>query len=64
MVVLTGYETVKEALVNKADVFAERAPFPIFDEFAKGFGEDLHFMSIQFANIQWRLCANITAGAM
>ncbi|XP_034288424.1 cytochrome P450 2K6-like isoform X1 [Pantherophis guttatus] len=38
MVVLTGYETIKEALVNKADVFAERAPFPIFDEFSKGFG--------------------------
>uniref|UniRef100_A0A8C6Y2G2 Cytochrome P450 2K6-like n=1 Tax=Naja naja TaxID=35670 RepID=A0A8C6Y2G2_NAJNA len=38
IVVLTGYETVKEALVNKADVFAERAPFPIFDEYSKGFG--------------------------
>ncbi|XP_025032505.1 cytochrome P450 2K1-like [Python bivittatus] len=38
MVVLTGYETVKEALVNQADVFAERAALPIFEEFAKGFG--------------------------
>ncbi|XP_025032719.1 cytochrome P450 2K6-like [Python bivittatus] len=38
MVVLTGYETVKEALVNQADVFAERAVIPFFEEFAKGFG--------------------------
>ncbi|KAM6464176.1 cytochrome P450 2K4-like isoform 2-T2 [Liasis olivaceus] len=38
MVVLTGYETVKEALVNQADVFAERAAIPLFEEFAKGFG--------------------------
>ncbi|KAM6464172.1 cytochrome P450 2K1-like isoform 1-T1 [Liasis olivaceus] len=38
IVVLAGYETVKEALVNKADVFAERAHVPIFEEFSKGFG--------------------------
>ncbi|XP_032068737.1 cytochrome P450 2K6-like [Thamnophis elegans] len=38
IVVLTGYETIKEALVNKADVFAERASVPIFEEFSKGFG--------------------------
>ncbi|KAL7991368.1 hypothetical protein Chor_015624 [Crotalus horridus] len=38
IVVLTGYETIKEALVNKADVFAERARVPIFEEFSRGFG--------------------------
>ncbi|XP_032998574.1 cytochrome P450 2K6-like isoform X1 [Lacerta agilis] len=38
MVVLTGYETVKEALVNQADAFAERPIIPIFEEFARGFG--------------------------
>ncbi|XP_032069180.1 cytochrome P450 2K6-like isoform X3 [Thamnophis elegans] len=38
MVVLTGYETVKEALVNQADAFAERASVPFFEDFAKGFG--------------------------
>ncbi|XP_060545353.1 cytochrome P450 2K6-like [Pantherophis guttatus] len=38
MVVLTGYETVKEALVNQAEAFAERAIVPIFEDFAKGFG--------------------------
>ncbi|XP_044294998.1 cytochrome P450 2K6-like [Varanus komodoensis] len=39
MVVLTGYETVKEALVNQADAFAERPYIAIFDEFARNFGE-------------------------
>ncbi|KAJ7345737.1 hypothetical protein JRQ81_001687 [Phrynocephalus forsythii] len=38
IVVLTGYETVKEALVDQADAFAERPFIPIFEEFAKGFG--------------------------
>ncbi|XP_032998573.1 cytochrome P450 2K6-like [Lacerta agilis] len=38
MVVLTGYETVKEALVNQADAFAGRPIIPMFEEFAKGFG--------------------------
>ncbi|KAJ7345751.1 hypothetical protein JRQ81_001701 [Phrynocephalus forsythii] len=38
MVVLTGYETIKEALVNQADAFAERPLIPIFEAFAKGFG--------------------------
>ncbi|XP_063158135.1 cytochrome P450 2K6-like [Candoia aspera] len=38
MVVLTGYEMVKEALVDQADAFAERPFIPIFEDFAKGFG--------------------------
>ncbi|ETE58179.1 Cytochrome protein, partial [Ophiophagus hannah] len=38
MVVLTGYETVKEALVNQADAFADRARIPVFEEATKGFG--------------------------
>uniref|UniRef100_A0A8D0HMY1 Cytochrome P450 family 2 subfamily AC member 70 n=1 Tax=Sphenodon punctatus TaxID=8508 RepID=A0A8D0HMY1_SPHPU len=38
MVVLAGYETVKEALVNQADAFAERARVPLFEEFSKGYG--------------------------
>ncbi|KAL7989166.1 hypothetical protein Chor_005216 [Crotalus horridus] len=37
-VVLTGYETAKEALVNQAEAFAERASVPIFEDYAKGFG--------------------------
>ncbi|XP_054857082.1 cytochrome P450 2K6-like [Eublepharis macularius] len=38
MVVLTGYETVKEALVNQADAFAERPMIPIFQDYEKGYG--------------------------
>ncbi|XP_033001243.1 cytochrome P450 2K6-like [Lacerta agilis] len=41
IVVLTGYETVKEALVNQADAFADRPIIPIFQEFAQGFGVTL-----------------------
>ncbi|KAL8173100.1 UNVERIFIED_CONTAM: hypothetical protein K2H54_040057 [Gekko kuhli] len=38
MVVLTGYETVKEALVNQADAFAERPKILVFEKIAKGYG--------------------------
>ncbi|XP_077187146.1 cytochrome P450 2K4-like isoform X2 [Paroedura picta] len=38
MVVLTGYETVKEALVNQAEAFAERPFVPIFDDILEGHG--------------------------
>nr|XP_056712813.1 cytochrome P450 2K6-like [Euleptes europaea] len=38
MVVLTGYETVKEALVNQADAFAERPKIPIFEDYQHGHG--------------------------
>ncbi|NXF06272.1 CP2K1 protein, partial [Smithornis capensis] len=38
IVVISGYETVKEALVNQADAFAERPKIPIFDDLSKGNG--------------------------
>ncbi|XP_059584687.1 cytochrome P450 2K6-like isoform X2 [Alligator mississippiensis] len=38
MVVLSGYKTVKEALMNQADAFAERAEVPIFEELTRGYG--------------------------
>ncbi|KAM8952506.1 cytochrome P450 2K4-like [Pelodytes ibericus] len=38
MVVLTGYETVKDALVNNAEEFGERAWVPIFDKMDHGKG--------------------------
>ncbi|XP_015272777.1 PREDICTED: cytochrome P450 2K4-like [Gekko japonicus] len=38
MVILTGYETVKEALVNQADAFAERARVPISEIVSEGHG--------------------------
>ncbi|XP_060128267.1 cytochrome P450 2K6-like isoform X2 [Zootoca vivipara] len=40
-VVLTGYETVKEALVNQADAFADRPIVPMFQELSQGFGVTL-----------------------
>uniref|UniRef100_A0A8B9QY88 Cytochrome P450 n=1 Tax=Apteryx owenii TaxID=8824 RepID=A0A8B9QY88_APTOW len=38
IVVISGYETVKEALVNQADAFAERSKIPIFEDLTKGNG--------------------------
>ncbi|KAM4771240.1 uncharacterized protein WCC33_003087 [Rhinophrynus dorsalis] len=38
IVVLCGYETVKDALVNHAEEFSERASIPIFEMVAKGYG--------------------------
>ncbi|XP_067912643.1 cytochrome P450 2K6-like [Heterodontus francisci] len=38
VVVLTGYETVKDALVNHPDEFGERAHVPIFETVTKGYG--------------------------
>ncbi|XP_044865160.1 cytochrome P450 2C23-like [Mauremys mutica] len=38
MVVLSGYESVKEALVNQADAFAERPKVPVLEEISKGYG--------------------------
>nr|XP_033791786.1 cytochrome P450 2K1-like [Geotrypetes seraphini] len=38
MVVLSGYETVKEALVNHAEEFEERARVPSFEDTSKGYG--------------------------
>uniref|UniRef100_A0A8C5IRW4 Cytochrome P450 2K1-like n=1 Tax=Junco hyemalis TaxID=40217 RepID=A0A8C5IRW4_JUNHY len=39
VVVISGYETVKEALVNQADAFAERPKIPIFEDLTKGNGK-------------------------
>ncbi|XP_069831989.1 cytochrome P450 2K6-like isoform X2 [Dendropsophus ebraccatus] len=38
MVVLCGYDTVKEALVNHADKFANRQDVPVFVDFSRGYG--------------------------
>ncbi|NWU92895.1 CP2K1 protein, partial [Upupa epops] len=38
IVVISGYETVKEALVNQADAFAERPKIPVFEDLTKGNG--------------------------
>lgn len=36
---ISGYETVKEALVNKADAFAERPKIPVFEDLTRGNGK-------------------------
>ncbi|XP_048836465.1 cytochrome P450 2C19-like [Brienomyrus brachyistius] len=37
-VVLVGYETVKEALVDQAEDFTDRAPLPILQKITQGYG--------------------------
>uniref|UniRef100_A0A8C3Y168 Cytochrome P450 n=1 Tax=Catharus ustulatus TaxID=91951 RepID=A0A8C3Y168_CATUS len=38
IVVISGYETVKEALINQADAFSERPKIPLFEDLTKGNG--------------------------
>ncbi|KAJ1108357.1 hypothetical protein NDU88_005733 [Pleurodeles waltl] len=38
LIVLCGYETVNEALVDQADDFSGRGYFPLFNMFTKGYG--------------------------
>ncbi|NXC89330.1 CP2B4 protein, partial [Cercotrichas coryphoeus] len=38
IVVISGYETVKEALVNQADAFSERPKIPLFEDLTNGNG--------------------------
>ncbi|KAG8552935.1 hypothetical protein GDO81_003168 [Engystomops pustulosus] len=38
VVVLCGYETVKEALVDRGEEFGGRGPLPVMDKFAQGYG--------------------------
>lgn len=40
MVVLAGYRTVKEALVNHAEEFGDRDPMKIVQDFNKGHGRN------------------------
>ncbi|KAL8173111.1 UNVERIFIED_CONTAM: hypothetical protein K2H54_040175 [Gekko kuhli] len=38
MVVLAGYKTIKEALVNQADAFVDRPRIPVFEDSGQGHG--------------------------
>lgn len=42
VVVLAGYETVKQALVNYAVEFGSRDALPIFADISKGHGKSQH----------------------
>ncbi|KAG8124512.1 hypothetical protein E2320_020170 [Naja naja] len=57
-VVLTGYETVKEALVNQAEAFGERPIVPILEDYAKNFG-------VVFAHGEnWRVMRRFSISAL
>uniref|UniRef100_A0A8C8SJH4 Cytochrome P450 2W1 n=1 Tax=Pelusios castaneus TaxID=367368 RepID=A0A8C8SJH4_9SAUR len=57
-VVLTGYEAVKEALVNFTDEFVDRPPIPIFEEIQHGNG-------VFFSNGElWRMTRRFTVSSM
>lgn len=43
-VVLVGYDTVKEALVDQADDFSGRAPIPFLHKATKGYGNIWNFI--------------------
>ncbi|KAJ6659726.1 hypothetical protein lerEdw1_018441 [Lerista edwardsae] len=57
-VVLTGYEAVKDALVNFTEEFVDRPPIPIFDEIQHGHGV---FFSI---GERWRATRRFTMSSM
>uniref|UniRef100_A0A8C3I6I4 Cytochrome P450 2W1 n=1 Tax=Chrysemys picta bellii TaxID=8478 RepID=A0A8C3I6I4_CHRPI len=57
-VVLTGYEAVKEALVNFTDEFVDRPPIPIFEQIQHGNG-------VFFSNGElWRTTRRFTVSTM
>ncbi|XP_078404511.1 cytochrome P450 2D6-like [Cetorhinus maximus] len=43
IVILSGYETLKEALVKKSEDFADRPHFPVYDDLFKLMGEGIIF---------------------
>uniref|UniRef100_A0A7M4DYG1 Cytochrome P450 2K4-like n=1 Tax=Crocodylus porosus TaxID=8502 RepID=A0A7M4DYG1_CROPO len=60
-VVLSGYEMVKEALVNQADAFAERAEVPAFEELSRGNGD----FSILFSHGEnWKVMRRFTLSTL
>lgn len=46
VVVLSGYQTVKEALVDKGEEFSGRGSYPVFFNFTKGDGKPVPISSI------------------
>ncbi|NXP96789.1 CP2K6 protein, partial [Vidua macroura] len=58
VVVISGYETVKEALVKQADAFAERPKIPVFEDLTKGNG-------VSFAHGEnWKVMRRFTLTAL
>lgn len=46
VVVLSGYQTVKEALVDKGEEFSGRGSYPVFFNFTKGDGKPAPISSL------------------
>lgn len=46
VIVLSGYQTVKEALVDKGEEFSGRGSYPVFFNFTKGNGKAAAIASI------------------
>ena len=46
VVVLVGYDAVKEALVDQGDDFTGRGPLPFLLKATKGYGNITHFKSL------------------
>ncbi|XP_069830381.1 uncharacterized protein [Dendropsophus ebraccatus] len=58
MVILCGYNTIKDALINNAEVFSERPYSPLFDKTAKGHG-------IVFSNGEnWKVMRRFTLSTL
>lgn len=58
MVILCGYETVKDALVNYAEEFSDRPYVPIFHDISKGYG-------ILFSNGEnWKVMRRFTIATL
>lgn len=56
MVVLVGYETVKEALVDQAEDFAPRAPIAFMNRIVKGYGEGfVYLLCLKNINYQFNV---------
>lgn len=43
-ILLSGYKSFKEAFVEQADVFTDRAHYPLNDKLSRGMGKDAQFM--------------------
>ncbi|CAH2245821.1 cytochrome P450 2K4-like [Pelobates cultripes] len=68
IVVLCGYETVKDALVNHAETFAARPKIKLFEEISNGHGvnsRSIEFCSIVFSSGEnWKVMRRFTLSTL
>uniref|UniRef100_A0A669QV09 Cytochrome P450 family 2 subfamily W member 1 n=1 Tax=Phasianus colchicus TaxID=9054 RepID=A0A669QV09_PHACC len=64
-VVLAGYETIKDALLNHAEEFGERAEIPIFRKMTRGNGFDTFILGIAFSHGElWKTMRRFTLSTL